>query len=265
MTNRDLPSGDLPARDFDATVEALTGVMDRCAAAEDRAGYFAAMYLAVTRLVRERIDTGGFEDGERMGRFVATFAARYLVAEEAWRSGEVTSDSWRIAFETTTQWRPVILQHLLLGMNAHINLDLGVTVAELGDVEALAALRADFDAINDVLATLVDGSQDALGQVSPWCKLIDRLSGPTDEAVINFSLVAARRHAWDVATQLAALSGSARAAAIIAADAEAARVARRIVAPGIWPSSVLLVVRLRERANPSEVMQLLAAVTPAVS
>ena len=59
-------------------------------------------------------------------------------------------------------------------MNAHINLDLGVTASELGDGGAIDAVRADFDAVNDVLGELVDGCQGALGQVSPWLGLADR-------------------------------------------------------------------------------------------
>ena len=51
-----------------------------------------------------------------------------------------------------TARRPIILQHLLLGMNAHINLDLGVCASELAEPGAIDAIRVDFDAVNDVLA-----------------------------------------------------------------------------------------------------------------
>ena len=93
-----------------------------------------------------------------------------------------------MAFDATTARRPVILQHLLLGMNAHINLDLGVCASELADPGMIDAIRADFDAVNDVLAELVDGCQNALGEVSPWLGLVDRIGGSGDEAVIRFSL-----------------------------------------------------------------------------
>ena len=39
-----------------------TEVVGRCAADEDRTGYFAAMYLAVTHAVRQRADEGRFAD-----------------------------------------------------------------------------------------------------------------------------------------------------------------------------------------------------------
>ena len=79
-------------------------------------------------------------------------------------------------------------------------------------------MRADFDAVNDVLAALVDECQGALGDVSPWLGLADRVGGGGDETMIRFSLVAARRQAWSVATRLAPLgrraSGRRRSAAV---------------------------------------------------
>ena len=170
--------------------------------------------------------------------------------------------SWRAAFEATRRWRPVILQHLLLGMNAHINLDLGVTASALGDGGSLDAVRVDFDAINVVLAELVDGCQQALNEVSPWLDLVDHIGGSGDETVIGFSLIVARRQAWSTATRLAALSEGQRDAEIAAVDRAAAGVAHVVEHPRIAASTLLLSVRARERAAPAEVMALLAALRP---
>jgi hypothetical protein len=252
----------VPARTFDETVAALEAVVARCRTDGDRAGYFAAMYLAVTATVRRRVTEGFFADGPRMQRFVASFAARYLDAHDAWRAGERCSESWRVAFEAAGRRRPIVLQHLLLGMNAHINLDLGVTASELGGAGSIDAVRADFDAVNDVLGELVDGCQGALGTVSPWLGLVDRVGGGSDETLIHFSLVAARRQAWSCAERLAALGGAAREQAIVSVDEAAARVARAVEHPGLWASAVLLLVRLRERTAPADVIALLAAVRP---
>lgn len=247
-------------RTFGETIGALEDVVDRCASEGDRAGYFAAMYLAVTRTVESRVAAGRFQDGPRMERFVASFAARYLDALDAWRAGASCPSSWRLAFETSRRWRPVILQHLLLGMNAHINLDLGITAAELGRDDALDAVRADFDAINDVLGELVDGCQGALGEMSPWLGLADRVGGSGDETLIRFSLVAARAQAWRVASRLAPLTGEDLTQGIDAVDAAAARVGNAVAHPGVPASALLLLVRLRERAAPGDVMRVLAAV-----
>ena len=189
---------------YDDTMAALTAIVDRCATAGDRTGYFAAMYVAVTRTVRRRAGEGHFADPAQMERFVTGFAARYLAAEAAWRAGQPVGESWRGAFATAGQFRPIILQHLLLGMNAHINLDLAVAAADLAPDTGIEAVRADFDTINDVLGDLVDACQGALGKVSPWLGLVDRIGGSGDETMIRFSLVLARRQAWSAAVRLAA-------------------------------------------------------------
>jgi hypothetical protein len=252
----------VPVSTLDDTVAALESLVERCAIDGDRVGYFAAMYVAVTSTVRQRVAEGRFVDGPRMQRFVARFAGHYLAAHDGWRTGGVCPVAWRTAFDAAGRWRPVILQHLLLGMNAHINLDLGVAASELGVAGSVAAVRADFDAVNDVLFELVDGCQGALGEVSPWLGLADRIGGRSDETVIRFSLVASRRQAWTVAERLAPLAGRERERAIADVDAAAARVAAAVEHPGVAASAVLLAVRLRERTAPGDVMRRLAAVRP---
>ena len=141
-----------------------------------------------------------------MEHFVCTFADRYFVAHEEWRSGGAPTQSWAVAFAAAQRWRPVVVQHLLLGMNADINLDLGITTATLaGSPERLPGMRSDFDAVNDVLASMVDLSQDELTAASPWFGLVDHLGGRTDEALICFSLRRARDQAWALAQHLVTL------------------------------------------------------------
>ncbi len=162
-------------------------------------------------------------------------------------AGRSTTRSWVTAFDAAKRWRPVVLQHLLLGINAHINLDLGIVVAELaGGPEDLPALRPDFEAVNDVLGEMVDHSQAAVDSLSPWFGLADRLGARNDEALIRFSLRAARTQAWAVARALAALPPSERPAEIDRLDREVDDLARRILHPGASLSAGLLVVRLRE-------------------
>jgi len=250
------------AETFDDTIGALQQVLDDCVRRGDRTGYFAAMYGAVTRTVRERAAAGRFQDPVRMERFVARFAGRYLDAYDDWRADRPVSKSWRLAFEQAARWRPITLQHLLLGMNAHINLDLGVTAATFAgpDGSGLEAVRDDFFAVNQVLSDLVDACEAAVGTVSPWIGLADRVGGSGDETLIRFSLRMARRQAWNVAERIARLPEDERADATVVVDAEAVRVGRRVVRPGPWPTFVLLLVRLRERARPDEIIRILDAV-----
>ncbi len=103
-------------------------------------------------------------------------------------AGKPPTDSWQVAFDGASSWRPIIIQHLITGMNAHINLDLGIAAAIVAPGAELAALEGDFKTINAVLSRLVDGFTADVAEVSPWIGLLDRIGGRADNALINFSI-----------------------------------------------------------------------------
>ena len=94
-------------------------------------GYFAALYRRVTVEVKGRMDKGHFVDPARMEALDAVFANRYLDAYHRYRCGEGTTRAWTYAFTASADPEPTVLQHLLMGMNAHISLDLGIAAAEV--------------------------------------------------------------------------------------------------------------------------------------
>ncbi|MBL7713183.1 MAG: hypothetical protein JNL13_11980, partial [Chitinophagaceae bacterium] len=109
---------------IDEVIAELDQVIAACLRTGSRAGYFACLYRKMTLAVKQGIAKGLFEDGQRMERFDVHFANRYLAAYRQYSSGEACTNAWCRAFEAGAQAHTVI-QHLLLGMNAHINLDLG--------------------------------------------------------------------------------------------------------------------------------------------
>jgi hypothetical protein len=158
----------------------------------------------------------------------------------------------------TDKWRPLILQHLLLGMNAHINLDLGVVAAEAGDRYGLDAIAADFDRINQLLAEMITGCQTAVTSVSPWLGLLDRLGGRSDTTLVRFSLVRARKAAWHTAQRLAPLPPPERGPAITALDRDIRGLSRLVTRGPLVVNVGAFVVRLRERSNVRQVIDALA-------
>jgi hypothetical protein len=246
---------------FETCLGQFEAVIERSRREKDRVGLFAAMYAGVTRSVREGCGNGAFAEPVRMERFVTAFADRYFVAHDAWRDGQRAPAVWTTAFEAARRWRPIVLQHLLLGMNAHINLDLGVVTAELaGGPEELPALRSDFDTVNDVLATMVDPAQRALTAASPWFGLVDSFGARSDEALINFSLRRARQQAWTLAERLVALPRHEQAEEIDRVDRAVDRIAHRVLHPGPGVSTGMLVVRLREPWRATRALDVVTAV-----
>src|SRR5437660_8124355 len=139
-----------------------------------RLGFFATLYRNVTIKVKEGIAAGLFQDGARMEKLDVIFANRYLSALESYRRGESLSKCWLTAFKLADLSRPIILQHLLIGMNAHINFDLEIAAQAVAPGSELASLEKDFDTINAILSGMVAKVRADVEEVSPWIKFLDR-------------------------------------------------------------------------------------------
>jgi len=239
---------------IDVVIAEMDRVIDRSIEGSDARGWFAIVYRAVTARVRSGLETGDFDDADRMERFDVRFARYWLDAHAAWDRDEPVSASWTVSFEAAR--RPgLILQHLLLGMNAHINLDLGVAAAATCPGPAVVDLRNDFERINDVLAELVDQMQLAIADVSPLARSLDSVGLRFDEALTCFSLEHARARSWSFAERLATSVGSDAqdmvhdAALVAARDRVVARYGARIADPGRPLRWLLPVAVRRERAD----------------
>ena len=134
-------------------------------AATDASGYFPAMYSCVTDRIGETIGQGGFEQGARMDTFACTFASCYTAVAPGGAEATV------LAGVVGRRRRPglLIVQHLLLGINAHVNHDLPIAVVAVADTCGdLGSVRHDFDAVNDVLADTLGDVVGRLDRVSRW-------------------------------------------------------------------------------------------------
>ncbi len=239
----------MAASNIDEVIARLDEIVARSRSDSSRLGYFAALYRKVTVKVKDGIAAGFFEDGPRMERLDVIFANRYLAAYEQQRSGAAPSAAWAYAFEVADQRWPIVLQHLLLGMNAHINLDLGIAAAKTQPADRLGGLRGDFDKINEILAGLVGDVQNELARIWSVLRLMNRYLGSVETAIINFSMEKARDRAWSVAERVAPLDGARREAAIADLDREVALLGLVIRHPGIIGSSVMKTIRLGERGS----------------
>ena len=254
-----------PAETVDDVVRMLGGVVNQARTARHRRGYFAAVYLQMTKAVRRGIETGAFEDGERMGRLVVSFANRYLAALATFRAGGVPTRAWKAAFECADRRDRLILQHVVMGINAHVNLDLGISASEVVPADDILSLRPDFQRINAVIGSLLDPIQDAIGEFSPLLGLVWRVGDRPDDEVLNFSFRVAREEAWRHALLLARQPAEDRPALIDSFDRTAALLARLVNEPGgIFGRGLLALVRATERQDVPGVIDALGQVTPSV-
>lgn len=247
----------MTAQTLDEVIQRLDAIIATAIAEKSRMGYFAALYRKVTIKVKKAIEAGEFDDNARMERLDVAFANRYLEAYDAYRDGNPVSASWRVAFDACNSRRPIVLQHLLLGMNAHINLDLGIAAAQAGGGGDFSNLKDDFNKINEILASLVEEVKDELGKIWPPLRFLDWIAGKADDAIIDFSMEKARDHAWGHAETLAGLDPAGRAAHITEMDADTAFWGRLIRFPGIIAWVVAWWIRNRERGTVPEIIEIL--------
>ena len=239
----------IPKDTIDEVISALEIIIAESEQTNNPAGYFAALYQKVTIRVKEGIASGYFDDGPRMAQLDVVFAKRYLDAYFSFQKGENTILSWQKAFELTTRYQPIVLQHLLMGINAHINLDLGIAAAKIAEGKSITDLENDFNRINEILSALVHEVEADLSEVWPTLKFILKHSGKVDDFLVNFSMKLARDGAWKFATQLSASPEDQIQSLIQIRDWKVAAKSSIITKPGMIATIVLFIIRVMERGS----------------
>lgn len=237
------------AKSIDEVIAILERIIQDAEKNNDRIGYFAVLYQKVTAKVKEGIKAGFFDDGPQMEKLDVIFANRYLEAYFAYKNGKTITESWEITFNYSTKYWPIVLQHLLMGMNAHINLDLGIAAAKVSKDRNINELKGDFNRINEVLSSLVNEVQQDLSEIWRPLKWILKLSGKIDNHITDFNMKLARDGAWKFAKRISGKGGDELKTQINQRDKKVALKARIITNPGILISFLFLFIRIGEKGS----------------
>ncbi len=241
----------MSAKTIDEVIGRLDEIIEGTLHTASANGYFAVLYRRVTVGVKTRLAEGDyFEDNARMEELDVIFANRYLDAYEGYRTRANCSEVWRIAFEAAKDGKPIVLQHLLIGMNAHIGFDLAIAAAEVAPGSSIDGLKKDFQKINELLAAEVDSVQSALARITPFLKVLDKLGGQLDEDLAKFSMDIARDRAWRTATDLAGMAGPAFMEQYLQQRAQkVAAFSKRLYRPKFLFRCLLRLIRTFERGD----------------
>jgi hypothetical protein len=236
----------MQVKTIDEVISALEVIIQQTLKDENPMGYFAVLYHRVTVTVKQGIATSYYSDCARMEKLDVLFANRYLEAYAQFQQGQPCTQSWQYAFDTSKKFWPTVMQNLLLGINAHINLDLGIAAVQTCPGEGIHALKDDFDKINMVLASMVADVEKSMVAIWPTLKVLLEKIGKVDSFLVNFSLEQARNGAWKFATELATMSPAGQQDAIVKRDKKIAEIALLVSKPGFFISSLFMFVRLGE-------------------
>ncbi|HIG73206.1 MAG TPA: hypothetical protein EYQ24_01095 [Bacteroidetes bacterium] len=174
------------------------------ACADDRA-LFLRCYSMMTGNVFATAEGDGFGDRDWVVRLLHRFADYYFDGLDAFeRAPESAPAVWRQAHRLAADPDAAPIQKLLLGVNAHINYDLVLTLVDLLEPEwgalspeARGGRYEDHCRINDVIGRTIDAVQDEVVEPAmPFMAYVDRWLGPLDEALVSGVITRWREGVW---------------------------------------------------------------------
>ena len=222
-----------------------------------RMGYFATLYRRMTAAIQTGILNNSFQDGKRMEALDVRFANRYFVAWEAYTNKQTCSAAWRAAFDACESTNLIVLQHLILGISTHINMDLCIATAEGCPGDKIFDLQTDFNKINDLIADQAHLVQNTMCKIWFPLRFLNDIAGNQEKAVLNFSIGTARSMSWANAVALAHADGDVKNDLIFQIENMVIELSKKIINPGIWVGFILKPVRMMESKKVGDIIGLL--------
>ena len=174
---------------------------------EDLRGVFATAYLHITRSINEAIRVQSFHNNAWSEMYLIRFANLYRIALLNYETDgdSLVPKSWKVAFELAKNKEGLIIQHLMLGINAHINHDLAIALYDVKIDPDRDQKYADHTKINLILEKATAGLKRKVAEkYAPILARLDRAFGTLDDEITEFSIPKAREHAWSFAIALTA-------------------------------------------------------------
>lgn len=195
------------------TAKQMDSLIDEWQRRQDRRVDFLRCYRLMTGNMQLAIKQDEFHDGPWVQQLLDRFADYYFTALTDYEQDRPdTPPAWAAAHRAALRQETLVIQNLLLGINAHINYDL---VLSLHDVlspnwRALSATARrrryeDHRQVNVIIGRTVDAVQDDIIEPKePLLKIVDALFGPIDEWAASIMIRHWREEVWQHALQMLA-------------------------------------------------------------
>lgn len=197
---------------FDDLLALMHSQLARFDAARDHRAAFLRVYATMTASVRDHTKEAFFIDPAWIERVAIRFAWWYFDALARFEQHAAPPPAWAYAFDAARRHNAFLLQDILLGMNAHINNDLPLVVADIlraeGDehpLERATRRRFDHDQINRVLHLVIPAVEtETARHYGRLIRTLGRATGTLDQSLSTFGLKTWRDNVWRNATFLLA-------------------------------------------------------------
>lgn len=177
----------------------------------DRRAIFLRCYLMMTENMHAAVAAAEFNDNGWVNALVHHFADYYFNALDACQlNPQAAPRPWWLTYEAAGDPSTLVMQHLMLGINAHINYDLALALVDMLDAEwfelppeSRLQRKADHEHVNQVISRTIDQVQDqVIEPLVPILALADTLLGPIDEWLTDRLIQTWRGDVWEQATAM---------------------------------------------------------------
>lgn len=193
----------MPER-YARVVDKMQGYIDQWEQTQDQRVIFLTCYAMMTKNMLTALERGEFADRVWVAAMLYRFAEYYFEALDAYESRAKTPAVWQQAFDTCQRPRVHVLQHLVLGMNAHINYDLVWVIVELMrdewpnlSPEQIQGRYHDHVHVNEVIYQTIDCVQDeVVERYSRSMDIVDKVFLKADEWLLYRLISRWREQVW---------------------------------------------------------------------
>lgn len=191
-------------------IERMDLLLEGWQKSNDSRQVFLSCYRLMTFNMLKAINQGGFHDPDWITQLLHRFADYYFDALYCYDCGEKPSKVWQEVHQFTSEKDLRNVQYLLMGVNAHINYDLVLTLYDmlleewwqLSKKEQVLRYQ-DHCKVNEIIAASIDQVQDELLSPSdPVMSWIDNAFGRVDEYLLSKLITNWRQEVWDQACVL---------------------------------------------------------------
>jgi len=237
-------------RTLDDVVNGLSQLESELRDRQDRRCMFLILYRVVSTTMRSQVAAGAFDDPEWVHRYAVAFANLYREAFDAYEAGQRgrVPRAWLLCFDAAAAGRTLVLQNVLLGVNAHVNHDLAYALFGVSIDPDRARRYRDHSAVNRVLGSVTERATTQLASLyAPGLTALDDCAGELDETISLFSLEVARESAWESALGLANARGEIERGVVMKLiGSRAAVMSRLLLAPALSPTARAICGRLEQ-------------------
>jgi hypothetical protein len=198
-------------QNVDSVLLSMNQRADAWEKAHDQRFVFLRCYSMMSTNMAAAIRESRFADPPWVTTLMLHFAGYYFDALAQYEhQPDKTAAVWRQAFDANLHLRMHVMQNLLLGINAHINYDLPLSLYDCLRDDWAAMDKAqrrlrqdDHKKVNQIIGQTIDAVQDSvIGPHAPALVILDRLLGRMDEWLLAQLITSWRRNVWNVAIQL---------------------------------------------------------------